>query len=368
MYKIVYIVSTFKKGGPSNQLFNIIKNLDRDTFTPYIITLSPEPENSMINNFKTLKCEIISLNLNRIEGFLSAKRKIQSLFKRIKPDIIHTSGIRSDSICQKIIDKKKHVLSIRNYPREDYIAKYGIIRGNFLAVTHFNIIKKADYAITCSRRLSHKFRANNNIQLRYIHNGVDTDIFVPVKNDTKKNRLKKKHGYKPTDCLVLSMGALIPRKNTETIIKAFMHNRDGNLKLLILGDGSERAILESLAQNDKRIRFFGDLNDVTEFLQLCDFFVSASFSEGLPNSIMEAMACGVPVILSDIEAHRELLETSKWFFKPDNVNELLTILNTLHESDRNTVSLEMKQIINQHFTARIMSEHYQKLYKEMIQG
>jgi glycosyltransferase involved in cell wall biosynthesis len=368
MYKIAYVVSTFNKVGPIYQLHNIIKNLDRKIFLPYIITLSPETEYSMIDKFKALDCELFSLNYDRVQGFLYAKKKLQSLFEEKKPDIVHTSGIRGDSICQKIIDKKKHILSIRNFPAEDYIPKYGIIRGNLLTVAHFHIIKKADYAIACSQKLSHKFAEKKGIRLRYIQNGVDTDEFKPVKDSAERIRLRKKYGYKPSDRLVLTIGQLIPRKNMKTIIKAFMLNQNRNFKLLIVGDGRERARLEKQAQNDSRIQFLGYFNDVVEFLQISDFFISASFSEGLPNSIMEAMSCGVPVILSDIEAHRELLETSKWsrFFKADDVSKLLVILNTLHKNDWNTLSLTMKRIIQKNFTARIMSKNYQKLYKDIL--
>lgn len=368
MYKIAYVVSTFNKGGPSNQLYNIIKNLNRKNFVPYVVTLSPEPKYSMIDKFQVLDCELLSLNYNRVQGFLYAKKKLTSLFEKIKPDIVHTSGIRGDSICQGIVDKKKHILSIRNFPSEDYITKYGIIQGNLLTITHFHIIQKAEYAITCSKRLSHKFEEKKGIHLRYIQNGVDTEEFAPAKNPAERIRLKEKYGYKPSDRLMLTMGRLIPRKNMATIIKAFMLNQNSTFKLLILGDGSERAKLEKQAQNDNRIRFFGYLNDVVEFLQMSDFLISASFSEGLPNSIMEAMSCGVPVILSDIEAHRELLETSKWsrFFKPEDVSKLLKLLNTVHETDWNTLSSIMKQIIQTNFTAKTMSENYQKLYKEIL--
>jgi glycosyltransferase involved in cell wall biosynthesis len=368
VYRIAYVVSTFNKVGPSNQLYNLIKNLDRKIFLPYVITLSPEPEYSMIDKFQTLDCELFSLNYNRVRGFLYAKKKLQSLFEEKKPDIVHTSGIRGDSICQKIIDKKKHVLSIRNYPAEDYIPKYGIIRGNLLTIAHFHIIRKADYAIACSKRLSHKFAEKKGIRLRYIQNGVDADEFKPVKNSAERIRLRKKYGYSPSDCLVLATGKLIPRKNMKTIIGSFILNQNRNIKLLILGDGREKAGLEKQAQNDNRIRFLGYLHNVVEFLQISDFFVSASFSEGLPNGIMEAMSCGVPVILSDIGAHRELLETSKWsrFFKPDDSTKLLKILNTLHEEDWNAISLTMKRIIQKDFAAGIMSENYQKLYKEIL--
>jgi glycosyltransferase involved in cell wall biosynthesis len=162
------------------------------------------------------------------------------------------------------------------------------------------------------------------------------------------------------------VGSLLPRKNVSTIISAFTLNHNKDLKLLILGDGYERLKLETQAQPDKRIRFFGHSDDVVEFLHMSDFYISASISEGLPNSIMEAMACGVPVILSDIEAHRELLEKSDWFFKPDDVNKLLMILNTLFDSDWDTLSAEMTNSIHSFFSARLMSENYQNLYKEIL--
>ena len=105
------------------------------------------------------------------------------------------------------------------------------------------------------------------------------------------------------------MGNLIhPEKSVDTIVKAFDIYKQKRLKaqLLVLGDGAERSYLESLSKDG--VHFLGSVDNVIEYLQISDVFVSAALSEGLPNTVLEAMACGLQTILSNINPHKELAE------------------------------------------------------------
>ena len=83
MLKILYIVSTLKSGGPTNQLFNIIKNLDRHIFKPIVLTLSSEPKESKWRDYESLGIEMYSFNLSRIEGFFFLESRLKNLIKKI---------------------------------------------------------------------------------------------------------------------------------------------------------------------------------------------------------------------------------------------------------------------------------------------
>ena len=367
MTRIIYVISTFRKSGPTNQLYYMVKYLDRDLFEPHLITLSPEPENSMIKKFQAFACPLYSLNYSRFKGLLYAKGKLKGLFDKIKPDIIHSQGIRGDSLCHSIVAHDKHVLSIRNFPSEDYVTKFGFLKGHLMAFNHFRVIKRSLHATTCSKMLSAKFMEKKNIKLGFIQNGVDTDAFKPLDNHTEKLSLKRKYKINPKDILLITIGSLIPRKNLTTIIKAFKRTQNNALKLIILGQGSEEKILKTMAKGDDRIRFPGYSNEVVEYLQMSDYYISSSLSEGLPNSVLEAMACGLPVILSGISSHRELFENSKCpvFFQPNDHMTLHKILNKLPCDDWNNISLTMTDIVDKNFSAKKMSEKYQEMYRRL---
>jgi L-malate glycosyltransferase len=83
--------------------------------------------------------------------------------------------------------------------------------------------------------------------------------------------------------------------------------------LVILGEGTLRSQLESLATNSacqKQVHFLGRVNEMPSYLQSADLFVLPSLAEGLSNALLEAMACGLPVIAADLPGNKELLSNS----------------------------------------------------------
>ncbi len=98
MYKILYVVSTLKRSGPTNQLYNIVNNLDLKLFSYLIVTLSSEPKDSMKSAFLNVNSEIYSLNFSRLGGLLRASLNLKNIIAEYNPDIIHSQGIRSDKL------------------------------------------------------------------------------------------------------------------------------------------------------------------------------------------------------------------------------------------------------------------------------
>ncbi|MPN26590.1 putative glycosyltransferase EpsD [bioreactor metagenome] len=111
-----------------------------------------------------------------------------------------------------------------------------------------------------------------------------------------------------------------------------------NAHLLLAGDGKTlnecKQLVKQLGQTNK-IHFLGYVNDVTRLYAFCDAAVSPSLSEGLPFNIIEAMGCGLPVIVSDIKGHRELAEQSinGLLFHKKNQQELINCLKEMYFFD-----------------------------------
>lgn len=137
-------------------------------------------------------------------------------------------------------------------------------------------------------------------------------------------------------CRLLSVGNLVANKGFATIIEALNLLRDSELHLGIVGDGEEKAHLEQLARScelSEKIRFLGQLapEEVGKTLLNSDIFILASFSEGRPNVVLEAMAAGLPVIASDLAGVRELIEDGKTglLFDPGNARQLAGCIRRL---------------------------------------
>jgi len=365
--KIAYIVSTLKRAGPTVQVYNLVKNLDKRLFTPVVITLSPEPANSIKEEFRKEGIDTHNLNLSRLQGLFFAKTKLKGLLDKIKPDIVHTQGIRADNLVFRHFKEYPHVLTIRNYPFYDYPPLYGKVKGWFMAKNHCKIVAQTPYAVTCSKTISDIFRQNHGVTLYSIQNGVDIEKFRPVED---KNSLREKLNIDIDKKVFIVVGSLTPRKNHETVIEAFNRVENSETILLIAGSGTEEINLKKQAGNN--VKFLGNVDNIAEYFRASDMYISASLAEGLPNTVMEAMASGLPVILSNIPSHTEILNHNRnagKLFKCRDIEELTAIIeHFLNQKDLSGYSSASRTLIKQNLSAEIMSLNYQEMYKKVLNG
>lgn len=366
--KILYIVSTLGRTGPTNQLSYIIKNLDRKIFEPYILTLSPEPVDTLKKRFEALDVNISSLNLSRIQGMLFAKQKVKEYLSNLKPDIVHTSGLRADELSISVIKDVKCLSTLRNYPFEDYPMKFGKIKGEWMAKKHLKAIKRMTLPITCSNTLQKIFADLHSIKTVPIQNGVDTTKFLNISEVEKKN-IRERLQLPAEEKIFISVGSLIDRKDPQTVIESFITANMKKEILVLLGDGSKLEELREKYKEKQNIIFKGSVDNVQEYLRCADYFISASLSEGLPNTVLEALSTGLPVILSDIEQHREILSydmNAGQLAEAGNVSSFVNSINLIRNSDYDEMKKSAINIIKNHLDAKIMSNKYQEIYKELV--
>ena len=143
---------------------------------------------------------------------------------------------------------------------------------------------------------------------------LDTDHFSPTKDEYRRairSELGMQDGFWAcfTGRLVAEKGLNVLLKAWETVVR---HSPDANL--VIVGDGDQRSHLEELSEIrgiEKRVRFTGAVTDTVQYLQASDVYVQPSFTEGLPISVLEAMACGLPVIATGVGGVTDLLSTGE---------------------------------------------------------
>lgn len=365
MIKVAYLVSTVKKSGPINVLYNIVKYLDKNKFKVYIISLSPTKKNSKEDEFRECGCEIVNLNLNRIEGIIKAKKIIEKLIINNDIDIIHGHGIRPDNIISKISGKYrvKTCSTLHNYPYYDYVMTYGKIKGYLMAKCHLKYLKNIDISNACSKSVSEMLMERNGYKIDYIQNGVDLQNYFIV-DDKEKIELKNKLNLPIDKKIFISVGHLSSRKDPLTIIKAFEGISD--CILIFLGDGHLKQQCLEKIEGNKNIRVIGFVSNVKEYLQASDYFISASRAEGLPNTVMEAMACGLPVILSNIKPHEEIISFNKHaglLFEAGNYVELKNKINNIKLLNYKKLSRNANEIILKNLNAEIMSRNYEYVYE-----
>jgi len=367
MIKIVYIISSIKTVGPIFMLKNIIKYIPKDKFRIYLITISANQDDSLCLEFRNMGVEIYSLNYSRIRSFLFARSTIENKLQIIKPDIIHSHGLRADFINSKIRYSAKKVTTLRCFPYEDFINKYGRIVGTLTIHFFLKNMQRIDNRVACSNSISKRMEGKKSLIFTPIPNGLDLSKFNKTTNE---HRLELRKNLKlPEDKKIfISVGDMDEGKNQKLIFDAFKTDDDNKL-IIFLGSGPQLTQLRKLSQNSTNIKFMGKVNNVKDFLQASDYFISASLSEGMPNAVLEAMGTGLPVILSDIPSHREIFEKNRFcgiLFKNKDLESIKTAISSITVKDYSTMSDSSYKIVDSYFSASKMATGYKNFYESLF--
>ena len=362
---LTYLVSTLGRTGPTNQLFNLVSRLDRGVFHPSIVTISPEPADSLAREFQGLGVRVRSLKLSRIRGILRGPRRLRSLLKQYPADVVHSQGIRPDFLNSTLRYPTTRIATQRNDPFVDYPMLYGQVGGLIMARLHVTILRKLPKVVTCSHTIELSNQCHQ-LPSTTIQNGIDTRnkyVVSSKEKDAKRETLRL-----PESVLLFIWAApFISRKNPAAVIKAFGDAQNSKKKhLCVLGDGPLLDATKRSAAQYGNISFKGKVDNVDDYLMAADCFISTSLSEGLPNSVIEALSWGLPTILSDIPAHREIHQIEKRsgdLFSLDNPHALTELIESFEISG--TTAHFARSIVVNHLNADAMAGHYQTLYHSL---
>ena len=174
---------------------------------------------------------------------------------------------------------------------------------------------------------------------------------------------------------VVAIGRLIDIKNPLTLLDAFLSAADPKARLLFIGEGGlrEKLVAEIERQGASgRVALTGLVprDRVYEELGQADIYVSTSRGEGLPVAVLEAMACGRPVILSDIPPHREIADGADFIplVPPDDApgfaREIARML-ALSPAEKRAIGEKCRAVVREHFSLEAMHRRYPQVYAEV---
>jgi len=199
-----------------------------------------------------------------------------------------------------------------------------------------------------------------------------------VQNAVDLNRIDRITKAKPAvhnDHFTIATVGLIKIKNPITVLDASFQDNDQDTRLIFLGEGSSRPLLAQKVERlglQEQVQLMGMVarDKVFEYFALADLFVSASWGEGLPVAVMEAMASGRPVVLSDIPPHREIAEGIDFIplIKPDDVTGFAQEIKKFREmsvSERTIIGQKCRKLIEERFSLPIMHAGYREVYAKI---
>ena len=246
------------------------------------------------NNIKTFTWRPLISNLPMLSP------SFVNLIKKIKPDLIHTRLSSAAGIAG--FWKKFHAVPVISTFDKPAKAKY---------------YKNSSYCISCASWLKNYMVNSQGLdanKIDVVHNPVDAKKFS--RNEEQRKKFRNRLGIADDEILFSGMGIYIHRKGFDILIKAFakIKNFCGyKIKLALIGAGEQRENYLSLADSlgIKIIMPDEFVKDVREWLWASDIFVMPSREEGFSIALLEALASGLPVIVSDIEPFTEIISREK---------------------------------------------------------
>jgi len=207
-------------------------------------------------------------------------------------------------------------------------------------------------------------------QVRVIANGVPVPDAARIESVKAMRKVARKSGLQ-----LINVGRMVPLKSQRQLIYAMAElvKNFPDIRLTILGDGELMADLKHLAEAEgvaSRIDFPGTVDDVAENLARADIFLSCSEKEGMPVSILEAMAWELPVVASDIPGNRSVVKEGEtgYLFELHNTNQLVERVVAVVENPElaAAVASRGRRMVEREFSAAACEHSHASLYQELL--
>jgi glycosyltransferase involved in cell wall biosynthesis len=207
--------------------------------------------------------------------------------------------------------------------------------------------------------------------------GVPSERIVEIPNGVEVNTIRPKQDYQLQDPITLIfVGRLHPQKRPDLLLSAFKKAATARpelrWRLLLVGDGPLRSSLETMAQESDigEIHFCGEVKDVYALLTQADLFVLPSQAEGMSNALLEAMACGLPCIASQISGNSDLIidgENGR-LVDCNETDDLVKIIIDMVDDgqQRKQLGEAARQAIEEYYSMEYVAKRYIKLYKALV--
>ena len=309
---VLHVIHHLVIGGMENGLVNLINHMPPDRYAHAIACV--EDFSSFRNRITRPGVEVFALRRSQI-GVWGLRRALYRLCRKVKPTIVHTRNLSGlDALLPAFLAGVPH--RVHGEHGWDISDLHGTQRrSTWLRQLHSPLV---DRYVAVSRHIESFLNTRVGVRparIAQIHNGVDTRRFTP---GTTRARLELPPSFHREGVVIIgTVGRLQSVKDQATLIRAFAQLAVRNpavaesARLLVIGDGPLKAELMQLAAAlavVDRVHFTGALDDVPSALASLDLFVLPSLNEGISNTILEAMATGLPVVASAVGGNVELVD------------------------------------------------------------
>ena len=308
---LLYISITSQTGGVPRHIEYALKAA---AGTEYSITVAAPSDGEYSGVFRELSKDYLDLRLKpySFRSLFVLRKYIRSHGIRI----VHSHG-KGAGLYSRPLKLLCPGIKVVHTFHGIYVEKYGwLLKAVYLLGE--KILKRLTDAFVCVSQSEFENAMELGIAERMrahvINNGVDTAVFCP--HDIDRKSYRSAWGLEDKTFVIGCVARFDVDKGHEYLIPAFrlFHNSHPAAKLILVGDGPEKEKMEKLVAESglaEQVVFTGLRQDVPDLLQMFNLFVSASLKEGMPYTLIEAMASGVPVVATNVIGNKDVVTDGK---------------------------------------------------------
>ncbi|HBO84301.1 MAG: hypothetical protein A2073_01525 [Deltaproteobacteria bacterium GWC2_42_11] len=349
-----------------------MKGMPQAVFSPKVKVYRAWSIKSNLHNFEEVRFVNIMVSLT-----FSFSCAILLFLKRKKYDIVHFHGASLPLFFNlpllKILRKKV----IAKVAAAKIGTEAGALQGRYLGLGNLiiRLLQRVDAFVATTAEIEEGLRGDglSATKISRIPNFVDFALFAFLSTEIK-NPLKVRMGFGNSPLVTFS-GRFIPRKGINFLLRAWKEviKDFPDARLLFLGDGPLLCDMEKMARDLDiigSVDFRGHINNITNFLHATDIFVLPSLQEGMPNSLLEAMACGLPVVATQIGGVVDVVKDGEngVLVEPGNYHDLAKgILKLLRGKEfARRIAFNAFCSIKKFYSLDNIARKYIELYKELL--
>jgi len=369
---VLHVIHQLATGGLENGVINLIDRLQESEFRHAVVCI--ESASDFRQRLKRQDVEIIALNRSEA-GIWRVRRQIHSICRRLRPAILHTRNMSGlDALLPARLAGVGYCIHGEHGWDVDNLQGQKL-RPALLRRLHSPFV---DHYITVSKHLERYLIERVGIapaRISHICNGVDVDRFTPARE--KPIGLLPAHLRAETPFVIGTVGRIQPVKDQAVLVRAFAElireSPDLRLRLAIIGDGPLLPALRELACSlgvADLTWLPGAMANVPDVLRLFDLFVLPSLNEGISNTILEAMASGLPVVATNVGGNVEIVDDGRWGrrFESGNVLQLAHILGEYVRDPgmRSVHAAAARRAAVERFSLDTMVAQYRAIYEARL--
>lgn len=336
MTRIVHVLATLKRAGAETMVSSLVSRLDRAQFDPVIVTLFDESPNDL-----AAEVNVPVHRLGKRPGLdLRMYGRLQRALRSLKPDIVHTHSYVLRYVLPVARCRVVHTVHNLAYGEVDVVGR----------LLHRIAFRFGVTPVAVSNEVGRSFEKMYGFKAEVIPNGVDLSRFQLSAPPPA-----------PDQFTVLSVARLDPQKNPVLLADACAA-LDPPVRLRIAGQGSLRPLL----QDRSGVELLGVRSDVAELMRDADVFALSSDYEGHPIALIEAMAAGMPVVVTSVGGVPEIVGDAGLLVPPGDRNALTEALRRLQHDPRLRAELSRRARAQAaQFDVARMVASYSSLYRRV---